>query len=61
MGFEPTTLRSKGFDSTNASPRPTINEISTVIHQSEVVNDNVVVREAVKHYKEAQEMLIVSS
>ena len=22
-GFEPTTLRSKGFDSTNAPPRPT--------------------------------------
>src|SRR6218665_2699508 len=24
MGFEPTTLRSKGIDSTNAPPRPTI-------------------------------------
>src|SRR6218665_2332475 len=23
-GFEPTTLRSKGFDSTNAPPRPTM-------------------------------------
>ena len=31
MGFEPTTLRSKGFDSTNSPPRPTNMDIIMVV------------------------------